>query len=102
MFSTDDTIVAIATPPGRAGLGVVRIAGPSAREIAAALVPGPPLSPRHASVRRLADAGADAADDAAARGVARTAIDQVVATLFAGPASYTGDDVVEIAAHGSP
>jgi tRNA modification GTPase len=81
---------------------VVRIAGPAAREIAAALVPGPPLAPRHASVRRLADAGSEAADDAASRGVARAAIDQVVATLFAGPASYTGDDVVEIAAHGSP
>ena len=102
MFSPDDTIVAIATPPGRAGLGVVRIAGPAAREIAAALVPGPPLAPRHASVRRLADAGSEAADDAAARGVPRAAIDQVVATLFAGPASYTGDDVVEISAHGSP
>jgi tRNA modification GTPase len=102
VFSPDDTIVAIATPPGRAGLGVVRIAGPAAREIAAALVPGPPLAPRHASVRRLADAGSAAADDAAARGVARAAIDQVVATLFAGPASYTGDDVVEISAHGSP
>jgi tRNA modification GTPase len=99
VFSTDDTIVAIATPPGRAGLGVVRIAGPAACEIAAALVPGPPLAPRHASVRRLADAGSEAATDGAARGVA---IDQVVATLFAGPASYTGDDVVEIAAHGSP
>ena len=99
MFSTDDTIVAIATPPGRAGLGVVRIAGPAAREIAAALVPGPPLAPRHASVRRLAEAGSEAAADGAARGVS---IDRVVATLFAGPASYTGDDVVEIAAHGSP
>lgn len=99
MFSTDDTIVAIATPPGRAGLGVVRVAGPAARDIAAALVPGPPLTPRHASVRRLAaaDPGVDA--DGPTRGVA---IDQVVATLFAGPASYTGDDVVEIAAHGSP
>jgi tRNA modification GTPase len=99
VFSTDDTIVAIATPPGRSGLGVVRIAGPAARAVAAALVPGPALAPRHASVRRLADAGSEAAADGAARGVA---IDQVVATLFAGPASYTGDDVVEVAAHGSP
>lgn len=99
MFSTDDTIVAIATPPGRAGLGVVRIAGPAARDIAAALVPGPPLAARHASVRRLAAAEPGVATDGPARGVA---IDQVVATLFAGPASYTGDDVVEIAAHGSP
>jgi len=102
VFSTDDTIVAIATPPGRAGVGVVRIAGPAAREIAAALVPGPPLAPRHASVRRLADAGPEPAEDAASRGLPRAAIDQVVATLFAGPASYTGDDVVEISAHGSP
>ena len=92
MFSTDDTIVAIATPPGRAGLGVVRVAGPQARAIADRLVPGPPLTPRQVSVRRLAgsDAGAGAA------------IDQVVVTCFEAPASYTGDDVVEISAHGSP
>jgi tRNA modification GTPase len=97
VFSTDDTIVAVATPPGRAGLGVVRVAGPQAMAIAAVLAPGPALAARLATVRRLAaplQDGASVARDAA--------IDQVVLTWFAAPASYTGDDVVEISAHGSP
>ena len=97
MFSTDDTIVAVATPPGRAGLGVVRVSGPQAVSIAAVLAPGPALGARLATVRRLAAPLHDAAD--VARGAA---IDQVVLTWFAAPASYTGDDVVEISAHGSP
>ena len=97
MFSTDDTIVAVATPPGRAGLGVVRVAGPQAVSIAAVLAPGPALAARLATVRRLA---APLEDGASVAGGA--AIDQVVLTWFAAPASYTGDDVVEISAHGSP
>ena len=97
MFSTDDTIVAVATPPGRAGLGVVRVAGPQAVSIAAVLAPGPQLAARLATVRRLAAPLQDGAGEA--RGAA---IDQVVLTWFAAPASYTGDDVVEISAHGSP
>ena len=96
MFSTDDTIVAVATPAGRAGLGVVRIAGPQAVAIAGVLAPGPTLVGRVATVRRLA---APLDVSASSRG---TAIDQVVLTWFAAPASYTGDDVVEISAHGSP
>jgi tRNA modification GTPase len=91
VFATDDTIVAIATPPGRAGLGVVRLSGPDARAIAERLAPGAPLRPRRVHVRRLdTSAGGD-----------RTR-DQVVVTLFAAPASYTGEDVAEISAHGSP
>jgi tRNA modification GTPase len=97
VFSTDDTIVAIATPAGRAGLGVVRIAGPQAVAVADRLAPGAPLAARVATVRRLAAPLADAGTAAEA-----TAIDQVVITWFAAPASYTGDDVVEISAHGSP
>jgi tRNA modification GTPase len=97
VFSTDDTIVAAATPPGRAGLGVVRIGGPQAVPIASVLAPGPALTARVATVRRLAAPLDDG--DRLARGVA---IDQVVLTWFAAPASYTGDDVVEISAHGSP
>lgn len=85
MFSPDDTIVAIATPPGRGGLGVVRISGPCSRVIAGALLDGgPALAPRHATFTRV-------------RGV-----DAVIATLFVAPHSYTGQDVVEISAHGSP
>jgi tRNA modification GTPase len=97
VFSTDDTIVAVATPPGRAGLGVVRVAGPQAVSVAAVLAPGPELAARLATVRRLAAPLED--DPGGARGAA---IDQVVLTWFAAPASYTGDDVVEISAHGSP
>jgi tRNA modification GTPase len=85
MFSTTDTIVAIATPPGRGGLGVVRISGPSSQSIARAVLDrAEPLAPRHATLSRV-------------RGV-----DEVIATLFVAPHSYTGQDVVEISAHGSP
>jgi tRNA modification GTPase len=97
VFSTDDTIVAVATPAGRAGLGVVRIAGPQAVPIAVRLAPGPALTPRFATVRRLAAPLDDIGTTAPG-----VAIDQVVITWFASPASYTGDDVVEISAHGSP
>src|SRR6266550_4969182 len=50
MFSTSDTIVAIATPPGRGGIGVVRLSGPDARAIASGLIAHTrPLEPRHAT-----------------------------------------------------
>ena len=93
MFAPDDTIVAIATPPGRGGLGVVRISGPRAAAVAGALLGrSRPLQPRRATAARLvARAGNEA-----------TPIDRVVATSFPGPGSYTGEDVVEICAHGSP
>ena len=85
MFATDDTIVAIATPPGRGGLGVVRISGPDSQSIARTLLNRrEPLQPRYATLTHV-------------RG-----IDQVIATLFVAPHSYTGQDVVEISAHGSP
>ena len=84
MFSTSDTIVAIATPSGRGGIGVVRVSGPSSVHVAGALLMlDAPLQPRHATF-------------------ARTRGDQVVATYFPAPHSYTGEDVVELSAHGSP
>ena len=93
MFAPDDTIVAIATPPGRGGLGMVRVSGPRAAAVAAALLDRTgPLPPRRATVARLLSRDGD--------GV--TALDRVVATAFPGPGSYTGEDVVEICAHGSP
>ena len=93
MFAPDDTIVAIATPPGRGGLGVVRISGPRSAAVAGALLDRRgPLPPRRATVARLVTRAGDAA----------TAIDRVVVTSFPGPGSYTGEDVVEICAHGSP
>ncbi len=90
MLSTIDTIVAIATPPGRGGLGVVRLAGPEAHDIVRQLIHREaPLQPRHATLSTLGERS-------------HAPVDQVVVTYFAAPASYTGGDVVEISAHGSP
>ena len=90
MFSTDDTIVAIATPPGRGGIGVVRLSGRDAHRIASALIERTAaLEPRRATLTCI-------------RSGDHTALDQVVVTCFPAPASYTGDDVIEISAHGSP
>lgn len=108
-MNLDDTIVAIATPAGRGGIGVVRLAGPEAVSIAQ-----PMLSLKHAldagraifgeliepeSSTEHAGAGAPtrpAEQSSAAR------IDEVVVTYFQKPHSYTTDDIVEISAHGSP
>jgi tRNA modification GTPase len=90
MFSRDDTIAAIATPPGRGGLGVIRISGPAACRIAASLLNCSPLVPRLATVAEVVDPQT------------RAPLDQVVATYFQAPASFTGDHVVELSAHGSP
>jgi tRNA modification GTPase len=88
-FSPSDTIVAIATPPGRGGIGVVRISGPQATEIVGRLIEhAGRLEPRRAVFTRLSDAS--------------TIRDQIVVTSFPAPHSYTGDDVMEVSAHGSP
>ncbi len=82
-----DDIVAISTPPGRGGLGVIRISGARARAIAEAILefhPAPDWRPWHSQLAHLAD------------------IDQVVVAFFAAPRSYTAEDVVEISCHGSP
>ena len=86
-FSTADTIVAIATPQGRGGIGVVRVSGPDAQRIVSTLCDAHALRPRHATLVRLSTA---------------TTSDQTIVTSFPAPASYTGEDVVEISAHGSP
>ncbi len=88
MFSTDDTIAAIATPIGRSGVGVIRLSGSRAAAIACALVGRTrSLEPRRATFARLSTANI---------------LDQVIVTMFPAPKSYTGEDVVEISAHGSP
>lgn len=93
MFATDDTIVAIATPPGRGGIGVVRLSGPAARQVASAIVSRrAPFEPRRATFTRIRCAGRQSSRSA----------DTVVVTSFPAPGSYTGQDVVEISAHGSP
>ena len=93
-----DTIAAISTPPGRGGIGIVRLSGPQAASIAAQLVSlRQPLE--HARAR-LADVLDGSIDEPAERDSAR--IDEALVTWFAAPNSYTAEDLVEIAAHGSP
>lgn len=83
-----DTIAAVATAPGAGGVGIVRLSGPRAREIGEAVC-ARRLAPRHAHHVRFRDADGSTLDDG-------------IALYFAGPASYTGEDVVELQAHGSP
>ncbi len=113
----DDTIVAIGTPPGRGGIGVVRIAGPRAREIALPMLrlkhdlqAGRAIfgelvepSPRHVGTAAPSAGSGQAPGCPAERSSAPAArIDEVVVTYFAKPHSYTTDDIIEISAHGSP
>jgi tRNA modification GTPase len=83
-----DTIAAIATPPGRGGIGIVRISGPGAGRIARALLGRLP-APRHAEFARFADARGEP-------------IDEGLALYFPAPASYTGEEVLELHGHGGP
>jgi tRNA modification GTPase len=88
MSAPADTIVAAATPPGRGGIGIVRISGPETRAIAAAML-GQVPAPRLATV--AAFTGADG-----------SAIDAGLALFFPQPQSYTGEDVLELHGHGGP
>jgi tRNA modification GTPase len=88
-----DTIAAVSTPPGRGAIGIVRLSGPQAAMIALKLVrPHQPLE--HARAR-LADV-LDPGDTDGPR------IDEALVTFFVAPNSYTAEDLIEIAAHGSP
>lgn len=87
----DDTIVALATPPGIGAIGVIRLSGNKAIEIANDLFPSKDLRQQashtiHVGVLKDKEA----------------ALDEVVVSLYKGPRSYTGEDVVEISGHGSP
>ncbi len=84
----NDTIAAIATPAGAGGVGIVRLSGPAACAIAQ-LICARTLQPRQAHYVRFRD------DDG-------SVLDDGIALAFAAPASYTGEDVVELQAHGSP
>jgi tRNA modification GTPase len=93
--ATADTIAAISTPPGRGGIGIVRLSGPQATPIAAQLVSlRHPLEHARARLANVLDAS-DADVDSGR-------IDEALVTYFAAPNSYTAEDLVEIAAHGSP
>jgi tRNA modification GTPase len=100
----DDTIVAIATPPGRGGIGVLRLAGPDAKKIALPMLRlKRDLEPGHAVFGELIEpADACAGQPVQAKQGSAERIDEVVVTYFAKPHSYTTDDIVEISAHGSP
>ncbi|MDN5782068.1 MAG: tRNA uridine-5-carboxymethylaminomethyl(34) synthesis GTPase MnmE, partial [Luteimonas sp.] len=88
MTDHQDTIVAIATAPGAGGVGIVRLSGPRSRDIARAVCSGQPLRPRLARHVRFLDAAGETIDDG-------------IVLSFRAPASYTGEDVVELQAHGS-
>lgn len=83
-----DTIAAIATPPGRGGVGIVRVSGPKAREVALALL-GEVPKPRHATYLPFRDAQ-------------QQTLDEGIALFFATPNSFTGEDVLELQGHGGP
>ena len=81
-------IIALATAPGKAGVGVIRISGPQLLPIATALF-NKTLTPRQASLLTLRDAQGES-------------IDQLLAIYFAAPASFTGEDILELQCHGGP
>jgi tRNA modification GTPase len=102
MQGTNDTIVAISTPPGRGGIGIVRLSGPEARAIAEGLVRlRRPLEPGRARFAEVL-AGTEGEDGAGDNGATRPVLDEAVVTWFRAPHSYTAEDVVEIAGHGAP
>ena len=87
----NDTIAAISTPPGRGGLGVVRISGPQATQIAAAILR------LHGELRHWQATRAELLDHDQTH-----TIDETIVTYFAAPRSYTAEDVIEICCHGAP
>ncbi|UCE89362.1 MAG: tRNA uridine-5-carboxymethylaminomethyl(34) synthesis GTPase MnmE [Pseudomonadota bacterium] len=87
-MSDTDTIAAVATPPGRGGVGIVRISGPQVVSIARALLGSLP-APRRATFRMFRDASGQA-------------IDEGLALYFPAPNSFTGEDVMELQGHGGP
>lgn len=87
-MTESDIIAAIATAPGRGGIGVVRVSGPRLDALIAGLI-GKPLTPRRATLTGFNDAR-------------RATIDEGIALYFPAPRSYTGQDVLELHGHGGP
>ncbi|MBQ1184301.1 MAG: tRNA uridine-5-carboxymethylaminomethyl(34) synthesis GTPase MnmE, partial [Muribaculaceae bacterium] len=90
-ISTNDTIAAIATAPGMGGIAVIRVSGKDAVAIVSTIWKGKDLTTLTSHTAHLGHIVSDTGD----------IIDQVVVTLYRAPRSFTGEDVVEIAAHGS-
>jgi tRNA modification GTPase len=88
----NDTIVALSTPPGRSGIGIIRLSGNRALEITRNLVCDDKFlpAPRTATLRKIHEHRQ------------REVLDQAVITYFKSPQSFTGEDVIEISCHGSP
>jgi tRNA modification GTPase len=86
---TDDTIVAMTTPPGRGGVGIVRLSGPRSLEIAQAISHYQDIKPRTAHFCSFYDQQNEV-------------VDQGLLLFFNNPHSFTGEDIVELQAHGSP
>jgi tRNA modification GTPase len=89
MNSDKDPIVAIATAPGRGGIGIVRVSGTDLSPVIAAVLGGRALAPRHATYCDFVDAHG-------------ATLDQGIALHFPAPHSYTGEDVLELQGHGGP
>ena len=83
-----DTIAAVATPPGRGGIGIVRVTGPKVPEIANAVI-GQLPDPRKATLCSFRDAKGEC-------------VDEGIALYFQAPDSYTGEAVLELQGHGGP
>jgi len=83
-----DTIAAVATPPGRGGIGIVRLSGPAVARIARAVI-GELPPPRHVQLARFNDSHGEP-------------VDEGLALFFPAPNSYTGEDVLELHGHGGP
>ncbi len=83
-----ETIVAVATPPGRGGVGIVRVSGPLAQSVATQVLGACP-APRQATLRRFRDENGQM-------------LDEGIALFFAAPNSFTGEDVLELQGHGGP
>ena len=88
MFTSNDTIAAVATPPGRGGVGIIRVSGKGVRDIAHRILNLTP-KPRYAHY-------------GAFYGAEESVIDEGIALFFPGPNSFTGEDVLELQGHGGP
>ena len=91
-YNTDDTIVALSTPPGEGAIGVIRLSGKDAIRLVKTIFDGKDLGGMHGyemCYGRIVDKE-------------RNIVDEVVVGLFRAPRSYTGEDVLEISCHGSP
>jgi tRNA modification GTPase len=106
-MNANDTIVAISTPPGRGGIGIVRLSGPASVEIARGLfMPGASRAGNFDFSAKQAELNQVEPNQVVVGHVidaeSRETVDTAVLTYFKGPKSYTGEDVVEISCHGSP